>query len=91
MRGRLLVQAVRMPNPKHLQIDDLLFPVPVAAGMDQEKLVWWARKYRQTNEDRRPIEVTRIPGTRFYRIADGRHRTVASMMAGRRTVLAVIL
>jgi mRNA-degrading endonuclease RelE of RelBE toxin-antitoxin system len=79
-----------MPKARHLRISRLVFADPVPAGWDEEKILWWRRRYRITNEDRKPIVVTRIPGTRFYRIRDGRHRVIASMGAGRRTVLAVV-
>lgn len=43
--------------------------------------------FKGTNEDVQPITIRR-EGESFYRIVDGRHRAVASMMAGRKTVLA---
>jgi mRNA-degrading endonuclease RelE of RelBE toxin-antitoxin system len=79
-----------MPRARHLRIDRLVFAVPVPAGLDLERILRRRRRYRMSNEDRKPIVVTRIPGTRFYRVRDGRHRVIASMGAGRRTVLAVV-
>ena len=71
---------------RHIPLDRLLFPEPVSAGMNPLELMAMALRYRATNEHRKPITVTREG--RYYRIADGRHRAVAAMIAGRKTVLA---
>jgi hypothetical protein len=63
---------------------------PVSAGMDPYKLMAFTRQFRGTNEDREPIVIAPIPGTEFFRISDGRHRFIASVMAGRKDVLAII-
>lgn len=47
-----------------------------------------AHLYRGSNEDVEPIRVSREG--HHYRIVDGRHRAIASLIAGRRRVLAVI-
>jgi uncharacterized ParB-like nuclease family protein len=78
-------------QPVELRLDQLLFLRNCPAGMD------WAVIGRFVCELRKgaapvdpPIRVYREDGTTFYRVADGRHRTVASMMAGRDVILAVI-
>jgi len=72
-----------------LQLDRLLFPEPVSAGMNPFVLMSLAYFYRSGNEHLEPIQVTHVQS--FYRISDGRHRAVASMIAGRKLVLAEIL
>lgn len=72
-----------------IELDRLLFPEPVTAGMNPFVLMSLAYLYRSGNEHVEPIEVTREG--RYYRIREGRHRAVASMMAGRKVVLAEIL
>lgn len=69
-------------------LDRLLFPEPVTAGMNPFVLMSLAYLYRAGNEHTTPIRVTRCGD--LYRITDGRHRAVASMIAGRKTVLAKI-
>jgi hypothetical protein len=72
-----------------LRLDRLLFPDPVAAGLNPFVLFSLAYLYRSSNDDADPITVTRERDD-LYRIRDGRHRAMASMIAGRKTVLAVI-
>lgn len=74
-----------------LPIELMTFPPPVTAGMDPYILMSLAGMYRKTNEHADPIEVIFDPETAYYAIKDGRHRVVASMMAGRKTVLATIV
>lgn len=77
------------PDVTLLELDRLLFPQPVSAGMNPFVLMSLAYFYRSGNEHADPIRVT--PTGAFYRISDGRHRAVASMIAGRKTILAEIL
>lgn len=74
----------------HLRVDRLLFPEPVAAGMNPYVLFSLTHIYRSTNEDVEPIQVRTYGLGGLYTITDGRHRSVASMIAGRKTVLADI-
>jgi hypothetical protein len=69
-------------------IERLLWPDPVVAGMNYLVVASLTYFYRGGNEDADPITV-RAEGA-YWRIVDGRHRAVASMMAGRKTVLAVV-
>lgn len=71
------------------QLDRLLFPEPVTAGMNPLVLMSLAHFYRAGNEHLQPIAVT-VEGD-YHRIADGRHRAVASMVAGRKVVLAEVV
>lgn len=73
---------------QQIPLDLLLFPEPVAAGMNPLVVMSLAYLYRATNEHVEPITVT--PHGGHYRITDGRHRAVASMIAGRKTVLAKV-
>lgn len=76
--------------PLQLRLDRLTFPTPVSAGMNPFVLFSLAYAYRSGNEDVEPILVRPSELYGFYSITDGRHRAVASMIAGRKTVLAVI-
>lgn len=78
-------------TPFHVQIQCLTFPEPVTAGMNPLVLFSLAYMYRSGNEDAEPILISpdeEVQG--LYCITDGRHRVVASMIAGRKTVLALI-
>lgn len=70
-------------------LDMLLFPDPVAAGLNPYVLLGLVPLYRNSNEDTVPITVT-AEGV-YWRVADGRHRAIASMMAGRKHVLALLV
>ena len=72
-----------------IQIDDLVFPEPVSGGMNPFVIMSLAYKYRATNEDAEPI-IVNYDCDKHYRIADGRHRVVAAMVAGRKEILAEI-
>lgn len=76
-------------TPRHMRLDQMLFPEPVPAGMNPLVLMSLAYLYRGSNEDVEPILV-HYEGDELYSVSDGRHRAVASMIAGRKTVLAVI-
>lgn len=69
-----------------VRLDRLLFPEPVSAGMNVLVVASFTLRYRGTNEHLDPIRLDR-EGDNF-RIADGRHRVVASIMAGRKEILA---
>jgi hypothetical protein len=70
--------------PVHL----ILMPEPVSCGMDPYVLFSLAGTYRKTNEHAPAILVTRYGD--LYKLTDGRHRLMASHMAGRKTIWAVI-
>lgn len=74
-----------MPT-EHVPLDRLLYPEPVSAGMNYLVVASFMYRYRGTNEHLDPITVT-AEGD-LWRITDGRHRAVAAMMAGRKTILA---
>lgn len=76
-----------MQSAFHVPIDQLLWPDPVPAGMNPLVIMSLTYLFRGTNEDVEAITIRR-EGESFYRIVDGRHRAVASMIAGRKTVLA---
>jgi hypothetical protein len=71
-----------------IPLDRILFPEPVTAGMSLFELVAMARFYRNGNGHRKPIVVRRVGDV--FSLTDGRHRCVASMIAGRKVVLAVV-
>lgn len=73
---------------RRVRLDRILLPVSVPAGMSPLVVMSLAYLYRASNEDVEPVELTRHG--RFYRVTDGRHRVVASHIAGRRRVLAVV-
>lgn len=74
--------------PKRIRVDRILVPPNVASGMNPLVVMSLAYLYRSTTEDAPPITVTR--DGRNYRITDGRHRYIASVIAGRRRVLAEV-
>jgi hypothetical protein len=73
---------------RRIRVDRILLPKPVPAGMNHLVLSSLTYMYRATNEDTTPIVVQREGP--HYRIVDGRHRWMASVVAGRRRVLATI-
>lgn len=72
-----------------IRLDELLVGPNPPAGMNPLVLMHFAYLLRATTEDLQPIEVTQSNG--YYRIHDGRHRYVASLIAGRPTVEGVLL
>ena len=73
---------------KRIKLNKILVPTPVSAGMNPLVLMSLVYMYRSTTEDAEPI-VLRKEG-RYYRITDGRHRFMASVIAGRRRILAKV-
>jgi hypothetical protein len=76
------VDTVRIP------LERLLFKPNAPAGMNPLVVMSLAYMYRATIKDAEPIVVT-VEGEN-YRIQDGRHRALGSMIGGRSTVLAEI-
>lgn len=77
-----------MTLPFRARIEELRLGPNVPAGCNLLVLASLAHMLRGTNEDPPPIAVTAEPdGT--WRIADGRHRVLAAIVAGRPDVLAV--
>lgn len=73
----------------HVPLECLLFGTNVPAGMDWAVIGLWVCKFRKTAEPcDPPIQVT-IAGEDLWRISDGRHRVVASLIAGRTHIAAV--
>jgi hypothetical protein len=73
-----------------LPLEALVFKPNMPAGMDWAVIGLWTCRFRKTAElCDPPITVTRIDGTPHYRILDGRHRVVASLIAGRTHITAV--
>lgn len=73
-----------------LPLDQLLFKPNMPAGMDWAVIGLWVVRFRKTAELCDPaITVAPIDGTGHWRILDGRHRTVASLIAGRTHINAV--
>jgi hypothetical protein len=67
---------------KRIPLDRLVFLGNVPAGMDWSVIGLWVCKFRKTGEDGPPILVVPIGDTGLFRVTDGRHRTVASYIAG---------
>lgn len=71
-------------------VEDLRFKVPITAGLNPYILLGMVPLLRNTSQDHEPILVSPpcpVCGTRV--VLDGRHRWIASVMAGRSYVLAV--
>lgn len=78
-------------EPVELRLDSLLFLRNMPAGLDWSVIGHWCMVLRKSPEPvDPPIRVYAEPGTSFYRVADGRHRTAASWISGRDTILAVV-
>jgi hypothetical protein len=78
-------------EPVEIRLDQLLVLRNVTAGLDWAVIGLHVVKLRKTNLPvDPPIRVYPEGDTGFFRIADGRHRFVASLVSGRDTVLAVI-
>lgn len=74
-----------------LPLDQLLFGRNPPAGLDWSVLGLWVCRLRKTAEEcNPPIIVTPVAGTALWRVTDGRHRTVASLIAGRTHIAAEI-
>lgn len=70
-------------------IENLRFKVAITAGMSPYTLLGLVPLLRKTSQDHDPIEVTPPCGSCGVRtVLDGRHRWVASVLAGRPDVLA---
>lgn len=83
------VKKADMEHLIRIPVNKLLFKPNAPAGMNPFVLMSEAYFYRSGVEDGRPIDV-KIEGDN-YRIQDGRHRVVASMLAGRPDVLAKVV
>ena len=76
-------------EPVELRLDSLLVLRNVTAGLDWAVIGANVARLRKTNLPvDPPIRVYEDSG--FYRIADGRHRFVASLIAGRDAILAIV-
>lgn len=72
-----------------VRIEKLRFKVPIAAGMDPYILLALVPLLRNTAQDHSPILVSRAcPECGDRIVLDGRHRWIASVIAGRVDVLA---
>jgi len=74
------------PSTWHIPLEQLLVKQPVSAGMNLEVVSSLVPLYRGTTEDTTPIVVRREAAG--WRVMDGRHRFIASLIAGRASVLA---
>ena len=73
--------------PLHL----LRFLPPVTAGLNPYTLMALIPQLRNTVQDHSPILVTpACKGCGTRTILDGRHRTIASIAAGRQEILAIL-
>lgn len=80
-----------MAEPVELRLDTLLVLRNVPAGLDWAVIGLHVARLRKTNLPvDPPIRVYEEDDTPFYRISDGRHRFLASLVSGRDTILAVI-
>jgi hypothetical protein len=72
-----------------IPLENLRLKPPVPAGMNSYVLLGKVPLLRNSFEDHAPILVdAQCSGCGSFRVQDGRHRFVASVMAGRRDVLA---
>lgn len=77
-------------DPVRVPIDRLRFKDPIPAGMNGYQLLGLVPLLKGSNEDYDPIEIDRpCPACSTATVLDGRHRWIASVIAGRPDVLAV--
>lgn len=74
-----------MSRVKHTEI---MVPKGVPAGMNPLVVMSLLHMFKATNEDAPDIVLRRKGG--YYEIVDGRHRFLASVMSGRRSINATI-
>jgi hypothetical protein len=78
------------PQAFQAPVEKLRFKVPIAAGMNAFTLMGMVPLLRNTSQDHDPILVGPACSDCGDRVVlDGRHRWIASVIAGRATVLAV--
>lgn len=75
-----------MTPDDHLDLEVLVFKRNVPAGMNYLLVAHFALLMRSSHFEPDPIIVRRVEGTEFYRIMDGRHRVVGSLVAGRTNI-----
>lgn len=79
------------PEPPQLvEIELILFKKNVPAGMNPLSIMHFAYLYRSSNEDLDPVDLIKLRNG-YYRLDDGRHRTVGSLVAGRYLILATFI
>lgn len=77
-----------MAKKKVIPLSKCMVKEPVPAGMNPFVLMSVAYFYRTSTEHTAPIVVKREG--KYYRIMDGRHRYMGSIIAGRTHILAII-
>jgi hypothetical protein len=78
-----------MTGPVEIRLDRLLVLRNVTAGLDWAVIGANVARLRKTNLPVDPPISVYVEGD-YYRIADGRHRFVASLISGRDTILAIV-
>jgi len=84
------------PDPLafYIDLDRLIMAKPAPAGSDPLVVMSLAYHYRTTLADVEPILVRHsgmvAGGRAYYTITDGKHRFMASMIAGRERILAKV-
>lgn len=74
-----------------LRLSEVVLKDNVTAGISPWCLMSLAHALRSTSADvEPPVRVLPIEGVPFFRLMDGRHRFMASVLAGRPDVLAVL-
>jgi hypothetical protein len=74
-------------EPFRVRVEDIHLKANVPAGMCPFTLLGLVRRLRDTAQDWDPVLVRR--DGRLWELLDGRHRWMASVIAGRPDVLAV--
>lgn len=77
-----------MPTQR-IPVDQLLILGNVPAGMNPLVVMALAYRLRSSGWDPKPIKVWHL-GPELYRVANGRHRYFAAVIAGRSDVLAKV-
>lgn len=72
---------------RRISLDRLMFLGNIPAGMDWSVIGFWACQFRKSGEPGPPILVVPIEDTGLFRVTDGRHRVIASYIAGRTEIV----
>lgn len=70
-----------------IPLDRLLLKPNIPAGMNILVVCSLALMYRSSSDDAPPVEIRDL-GDGYWRVLDGRHRFLASVIAGRPDILA---
>jgi hypothetical protein len=73
-----------------ISLSSILLPPNMPSGLKLEVIAYWICHFKWTPMPcDPPIEVSRVAGTEFWKVEDGRHRFFAAYISGRLTIRAI--